>query len=69
MSPVSYWDPQYFDRYAVVVEMGIGLVFVGALMLTLRSLEWLVSGTIGARSLRRHARLNVEVLDITLCSA
>lgn len=40
VSPVSYWDPQYYGRYFAVAE--IALVFIGALMLTRRSLEWRV---------------------------
>ncbi len=42
MSPVSYWDPQYYGRYFAAAE--IALVFFGALVLTRRSLEWRVLG-------------------------
>ena len=41
-SPVSYWDPQYYGRYFAIAEMG--LVFVGALALMNRSMEWRVLG-------------------------
>ena len=42
MSPVSYWDPQYYGRYFAVAEMA--LVFFGALDLTRRSAQWRVLG-------------------------
>ncbi len=40
ISPVSYWDPRYYGRYLAVAE--IALVFIGALVLTRRSIEWRV---------------------------
>ncbi len=38
ISPVSYWDPQYYGHYIAAAE--VALVFVGALVLTRRSLQW-----------------------------
>jgi hypothetical protein len=40
LSPFSYWDAQYYGRYFAVAE--VALVFIGALILTVRSMQWRV---------------------------